>query len=206
MTPIGLVAEGPTDIAALRKLLETEGLQPGGVYLGDGGTKRGKHNLDARVANYAEAARRGTPIAILRDLDDDAPCAGDLVQKLVRNRPHLLFLRIAVVELEAWLVAERDAFAKHIGVSIGRLPREPERAGKIRPLILTDAAHSKIRDVRVGFPPTESSGLPFGSEYISYMTRFIQDVWTPSRAAENAPSLARALLRLRDYRLRVEGS
>jgi len=147
MTPIGLVAEGPTDIAALRKLLETEGLQPGSVYLGDGGTKRGKHNLDARIASYAEAARRGTPIAILRDLDDDAPCAGDLIQKLVSDRPDLLFFRIAVVELEAWLVAERELFANHIGVSISRLPREPEKTGKIRPAILGAAPHSKLRDV-----------------------------------------------------------
>lgn len=203
MTPVGLAAEGPTDIAALRKLLEMAGLQPGPVYMGDGTARRGKHNLDARIGNYAKAARIGTPIAILRDLDDDAPCAGDLVRKLAREWPRLLFFRIAIVELEAWLVAERDAFAKHIGVSAGHLPREPEKAGRIRPTILCAATHSKIRDVRDGFPPAEGSGLAFGPEYVPYLTRFIRDIWSPTRAAGNAPSLARALVRLAEYQSRI---
>jgi len=46
---------------------------------------------------YAQGARSGAiPWLILRDLDRDAPCPGNLVQKLVLDRPSLFLCWVQI--------------------------------------------------------------------------------------------------------------
>ncbi len=73
---LALVVEGDTDLPVARKLAADAGLD---VFTEmDAG---GKFNIDAELDNYNGAAK-GAPWFVLRDLDDDAQCAGEFLKKI----------------------------------------------------------------------------------------------------------------------------
>ena len=102
---VEVALEGATDEPVARRLLESVGLDVGSVRITDG-----KPALDSNLQGYAAAARYW-PWFVLRDLDHDEPCAGALVARLVSNPPLRLCLRIAVREVEAWLLGDAARFS-----------------------------------------------------------------------------------------------
>ena len=63
---------------------------------------------------------------MLVDLDDDADCAAALcADRLPDPAPHLCF-RVAVREMETWLLADREAAARFLSVPGSRIPQDPE--------------------------------------------------------------------------------
>lgn len=88
--PITLAVEGPTDEAVARRLLAEAGIEAGPVYL-----RNGKHFLDSRLDACNSAARISRWL-VLRDLDDDAPCAPALTASLLPRPSPGLRLQIAV--------------------------------------------------------------------------------------------------------------
>ena len=63
---------------------------------------------------------------MLRDFDNDANCPGELIGRLVRSRHACLCLRLAVRQVEAWLLADWDALATALAVPGRDLPSRPE--------------------------------------------------------------------------------
>lgn len=180
--------EGPVDAAVARRLIVAAGGRPGTDYVARRGP-RGKGALDERIRGLVIAARHGLRVLVLRDLDED-PCAGPVVRRLAPNPPSTLSLRLAVRAVEAWLLADHDGMAKGLTVSPTALPALPEtladpkgelrRIGKI-------SRDSEVRRLCAGTPQV------FGGLTAALAT----DCWDPCRAARRAPSLARALKRLR---------
>jgi len=125
--PIGVVVEGQIDRVAVENILATRSLavDPNRVII-TGGRRR----FDARLTKYNLAARHG-PWLALRDADHDAGgCPVTLRRALlmVQQSPALC-LRLAVRTLEAWLLADVDAFAAHFSVPRYTVPRDPEEPG-----------------------------------------------------------------------------
>ena len=60
---------------------------------------------------------KGTPFILLTDLDKNE-CAPMLIQEWLTDplHPNLIF-RVAVHEVEAWILADREAFAPFLGIS-----------------------------------------------------------------------------------------
>lgn len=82
--PVSVVLEGSTDSAVAERLLAHVGLTMGDVY-----GFRGKSQNDRRLPDYNNAARFARWF-VLRDLDDDAPCAPELVRALLPSpSPHM---------------------------------------------------------------------------------------------------------------------
>jgi hypothetical protein len=80
----------------------------------------------ARLRGLHAGARYGNPVFVVRDLDQDAPCAGAMVAGLVPE-PHRRFVfRVCVREAEAWLMADATAYATYCGLPFGKLPSRPE--------------------------------------------------------------------------------
>ncbi|MBK8978723.1 MAG: hypothetical protein IPM29_22725 [Planctomycetes bacterium] len=185
--PVNIVVEGPTDEAVARRLLDDAGLLVDRVFGG-----RGKSNLDARLAGFAKAARR-SPWFVLRDLDQDADCAPTLVARLVPVRPVLLSVRIAVRELEAWLLADRERAASWLGVSVSLVPRDPDSEPNPKSTLLNLARRSKHRAILEDLIPPRDSTSIVGRGYRSQILRFASERWRPSVAALSSDSLARCL-------------
>ena len=120
MRVVSLATEGPVDTVLARRICKEVGLEVGAVH-----GERGKHRLDQALDGYNAAARHGSWF-VLRDLDADADCAPHLRERLLETPSQGMTFRIAVHEIESWLIADHSAFARYFAVSAGRVTNDPE--------------------------------------------------------------------------------
>lgn len=117
---LAIVVEGDTDLPVARKLAADAGLVPH-VEIDCGG----KGTLDAELGGYRDAAK-GSPWLVLRDLDHDASCAAELVKVRSPRPSEWLVYRIAVREVESWLLADAPAISAFLGIATREVPANPD--------------------------------------------------------------------------------
>jgi hypothetical protein len=189
--PVNIAVEGPADVGVARALLRAVGLAPtDSPYVSNG-----KGNLDKRVAAYCKAAAHA-PWLVLRDLDQDAPCAGALVSVLVPRRPQQLCLRIAIHSAESWLLADRARIAGFLHISVALIPAQPDLELHAKQVLVGLAGRSHRRDIREDMAPRPGSTARVGPNYMSRVNEFAEGVWDPRAASKASPSLARCLAAL----------
>lgn len=186
---IAIAGEGVTDLAVMRRLVLEAGLAVGRIYWGEGRT--GKYGLDRNIAGWAAGARFGSPIFVLRDLDQDAPCASALRGRLCSDEPAAFVLRIATKAVEAWLIADRDRLAKALSVSPTHLPNDPDSCEDPKAAIIAAARKSKSAAIRRSLPPRPTSGRKEGDAYAATLIDFVGKQWRPMIASGASDSLAR---------------
>lgn len=191
---VALCGEGPVDIEVARRLVIAAGGVPGPDLLSRQ-RGRGKAWLDARLPGLNAGAEYRSML-VLRDLDQDAACAGALVRALLPRRHRRLCLRVAVRAVEAWLLADTEAFARYARIRRSAVPRSPELLPDPKRTMINAWATSRdpeLRRIAVSSPVEMQLAGARTAE-------FVRDHWDPVRAAETgeAPSLARTLRRLRE--------
>lgn len=188
---ISAAVEGIVDEAVVRKLIAHADATPGDVY-----GRQGKSFLRQKIASYNNAAQR-MPWIVLVDLDHDNDCAPPLRNAwLPQPAPHLCF-RVAVREVEAWLLADAERLASFLGVARSRLPSDPERLGHPKATMVNLARASRRRDIREDMVPRPGSGRQVGPAYSSRLIQFASAHWRPEVAAGRADSLKRAIRSLK---------
>lgn len=134
---------------------------------------------------------------VLTDLDR-ANCLVEFRDQWQGGRPlpASLVFRIAVKEVESWALADHQAMRELVGRK-GVLPTEPDALPdpKQAMLGLGKTAPKSVRDDLI---KTIDGQLRQGVGYNALLTHWINTVWSPERAAERSPSLARARVRLRE--------
>lgn len=198
LAPLTLVVEGNLDEWVCRRLLADTGLEAGAVY-----GRHGKNYIDRKMAAWRAAADRSPfePWFVLRDLDQDAPCAGDFFAEQSWTQPRYGAIRLAVPSVDAWLLADRKGIAAALRVSEALVPKEPERLADAKQAMLDLAARSPDRALRDDFLPRPTAARKEGPGYSQRLGRFATQDWSITAASKVAPSLARAvtaLERLRD--------
>lgn len=189
---VGLVVEGQTDVMPAGKMLRARGANadPLRTIITDGKTA-----WDERLLRYNRAARHA-PWLVLRDSDrDGGDCPVRLRQQLLpaTEQSPMLCFRLTVRAMEAWLLADAEAFADHFAVPITRVPRDPEAEDRPKVSLVNACRSSRRRDIRAGVVPPRRSRHDVGPEYTSFISDFAEAVWRPDAAAERSPSLWRAL-------------
>jgi hypothetical protein len=179
--------EGPVDETVVRKLIVLAGGRPGTVYGGNG-----KAFLRRQIPGYNNAARH-LPWIVLVDLDRDAECAPPLREEWVPDPALYLCFRVAVREVEAWLMADPESLADFLGVARSRIPANPEQLQDPKTEMVNLARHSRRRDVREDMVPRERSGRQVGPAYPSRLMEYVETRWRPDVAAKRAESLRRAI-------------
>jgi hypothetical protein len=188
--------EGVIDEAVLRRLTKEIGAMAGPVY-----GKNGKPFLLQRLRAYNQAAQF-SPWIILIDLDDDDDCAPPFRRSCLPNPAPYLCFRIAVREIESWLLADRERLAKFLSVAVSRIPLDPEKLDSPKSTMVEIARHSRRRDVREDMVPRPGSGRKVGPAYTAQLIDFARDSkrgWRPDVAAKASDSLnrcVRCMLRL----------
>ena len=186
-TVISAAVEGIVDEAVVRTVIAHAGATTGDVY-----GKQGKAFLRQRIAGYNNAARR-SPWIVLIDLDREEECAPPLRNAwLVQPAPHLCF-RVAVREVEAWLMADREHLAAFLRVPRNKIPASPEGLDDPKTAMVTLARSSKRLAIRKDMTPREGSGRQVGPAYSSRLIEFASSSWRPDVAAERSDSLQRAI-------------
>jgi len=191
-SPIAFSAavEGPTDEAVLRRVVEHLGAILSPVY-----GKMGKLMLLRQLNSYNHAAQF-RPWIVLVDLDRDADCAPPVRARwLPVPAPHMCF-RIAVREVETWLLADRETLADFLGVAISRIPTRPENLDDPKEALVNVARSSRRRAIRVDMVPRPEGGRSEGPAYTSRLIEYAQGPWRPDVAAQHADSLRRLFERV----------
>ena len=185
--------EGVVDEAVLRRLLTQVGALSGPIY-----GKQGKQHLRQRLNGYNQAAGF-SPWVILIDLDHDALCASPLRNSwLPAPAPYWCF-RIAVHEIEAWRMADREQLARFFSIAHSRIPQDPEAVNDPKHTMVELAKHSRRRAIREDMVPRPQSGREVGPAYSARLIEFIEAAssgWRPDVAAKSSDSLNRCLRRL----------
>jgi hypothetical protein len=194
MIYVSAAVEGDVDEIVIRAILSTAGLGVSAVF-----GKHGKHYLRSKLSAYNKSASY-QPWVVLTDLDDDEDCAPPLRHKLLPHPARQMCFRIAVREVEAWLLADRERVASFFGVARSRVPANPENERDAKQAMLQLARSSRSRAIREDMVPREGSGRLVGPAYASRLIEFAgnrRDGWRCEVAAETADSLRRCLTCLR---------
>ena len=184
---ISAAVEGFVDEAVARKLVVHAGGQVGPIY-----GKNGKSALQSKIRGYNNAARYSAWAAFV-DLDDDAACAPQMRDMWLPDpSPHFCF-RIAVREVEAWLMADAQTLARYLAVKQNAIPRDPEKLPRPKDAMVNLARRSRRRSVYSDMTPRDGSGRRTGPAYPSRMVEYVARHWRPDVAAERADSLRQAM-------------
>lgn len=181
--------EGWVDKAVLERLLSQFAIPCGSIK--DYG---GCAALDAELPKYL-AITRFHSVCILRDLDTDE-CAPTLLRRLridTAANPANMVFRVAVRQVESWLLADHEGFSRFLRVSKGLFPSTPDALDDAKAEVLGLARRSNSSPIREALLPRKGYAARTGPEYTITLKRFIDTEWSPERAKTRSPSLARAL-------------
>jgi hypothetical protein len=184
---ISAAVEGTLDEAVVRRLIAHAGGHPGPVY-----GKHGKAALRAKINGYNNAAMHA-PWVVLVDLNSDADCAPPLCRDWLPAPAPLLCFRVAVRQVEAWLMADAETLASYLGVSRGRIPLDPEALPNAKLQMVDLARGSRRSAIRQDMVPRVGSGRSVGPAYTSRLIEYVKMQWRPEVAARRADSLRRAI-------------
>lgn len=184
---ISAAVEGIVDEAVVRKLITSLGGQPGPVY-----GKNGKSALRTRINGFNNAARHA-PWMVLVDLDGEQDCAPPLRESWLPAPAPLLCFRVAVRQVEAWLIADEEALSSYAGVARSRIPADPEGLPNAKVAMVDVARQSRRAAIRRDMVPREGSGRSVGPAYTSRLIEYAEKQWRPEVAARRSDSLRRAI-------------
>ena len=101
--------------------------------------------------------------------------------------------RVAVRQVEAWLLADAESLAPFLSVRPNRIPAHPEQLEDSKQEMVNLARYSRRQAIKKDMVPREGSGRSVGPAYASRLIEYIQNFWNPIAAGKRAESLARAI-------------
>jgi hypothetical protein len=163
--------------------------------------KGGNGYLKSNFKNFCEIARTVSPVLLLTDLDSK-PCAPFLIEQwstqMNHPLPSNLLFRVAVREVEAWLLAD------HVGMQSllqRTITYENPDALQDPKSTLLELAKRAPREIKQDLLPPKnavtSGGVGLG--YNSRLIPFVLKTWCPIRACTRSESLQRCVDRLKSF-------
>lgn len=158
----------------------------------------GYGNLKKGMTKFREASRF-IPHIVLTDLDR-SPCPPSLIDdwKATELPTNLLF-RIAVREVEAWLLADRTGISEFLHIDVTKVPYYPEMEDDPKRSLINLARKCRKRRFSEEIVPSPQSSASIGPLYNYHFINFVNTRWDIREACQNAPSLDRALSRISSF-------
>jgi hypothetical protein len=187
-----VVVEDILSEAVMSRLLGHIGYEGHATYV----VTRGNGQIRNNMEKY-KAASRVIPHIVLTDLDRYS-CPPTLLDAWgIGTLPTTLLLRVAVREVEAWLMSDRKNLAAFLSSAVTRLPVYPEK--ETDPKITLFNVIRKTRKRRLIDEMVPQPGAHIGPLYNERMCEFVRNHWQVEIAKENAPSLARTHRRISTF-------
>lgn len=152
-------------------------------------------NIKNKVMQFNNACKY-IPHVILTDLDAIV-CPLKLMNDWnIRSNSELIF-RIAIKEVESWLLADREGFAKFLDIPTNKLPQQPEECENPKRELINLSRNSKFG---LEIAPQKGSRAIQGYNYNGCLVCYVQNNWSIDAAMEYSPSLERAVKSLISFK------
>jgi hypothetical protein len=194
--PINLAVEDQLSEAVLRRILShlDRGYAVGTAY------NRGGYGYLKRTVRGWNSAAVGVPFVLLTDLDARYPCPRALIDDWLPVPQHRnLLFRVAIREVEAWLLSDRVNLAEFLGVPEVAVPRQAEILDDPKAALIDLARRSRSRDIRERIVPKLRSTARQGPDYNGCLSEFVSGHWDIEASCKECSSLLRAVHRLRVF-------
>jgi hypothetical protein len=194
--PVNLVVEDPLSEAVVRRVLQQAGVK---YAVGSCYRPGGFGYIKKKIGAFNHAAKH-SPFFVLTDLDK-TDCAPALIRAWLREDPHpnLLF-RVAVREVESWLLADAIGFAGFLGINVRNIPENPDEIVDPKRKLIDLARTSRRREPRDSIIPRRGSTAKVGPDYNGRLTAFVAKSWNLTEAAKRSGSLRRFRLAAESFR------
>jgi hypothetical protein len=151
----------------------------------------GYGKIKKRITAYNQAAKYGF-FFVLTDLDK-YECAPALISEwlLLDHNTQLLF-RVAVHEIESWLLADRENFAEFFAVNKSLIPAEPDKELDPKKIVISLASKSRKRSKKEAIIPIDEYAS-IGPGYNMEFRNYIQNYWNIHNARKHSPSFEKAM-------------
>jgi hypothetical protein len=192
MIPIHVATEDALSEAVLRAILRDSGR---GYEVGSAYGQRGYGYLKKTIRGWNRAAR-SQPLLVLTDLDE-FDCPAQLIQTWLAEakHPNLLF-RVAVREVESWLLADAKGFASFLRIPPRLVPSSPDLLRDAKKTLVDLARKARAPEKKSSLVPKSGSTARQGPEYNACLGAFVSQDWNIAAARINSPSLDRTVRRL----------
>ncbi len=139
-----------------------------------------------------------SPYFMLTDLDN-YPCPPELINDWINVPLHPNFIfRVAVKEVEAWLLADIEGLSGFFRISASNFPSRPEEVTDPKQTLINLAKKSRIRRIREEIVPVGSNAR-IGPNYNGCLSGFVLNLWNVFDAMKLSRSLEKAYRRLESF-------
>ena len=153
---------------------------------------RGGYGYLKRTVRGFNNAAKGVPFLMLVDLEAECPPTQIREWLSVPIHPNFSF-RVAVKEVESWLIADRLGFASFLGISRNLMPNNVDGIDDPKQCLINLAKRSRNRKLREAIVPSPNSTAKVGPDYNGQLSSFVFNAWNTEEAMKNSDSLSRAI-------------
>lgn len=192
---IAVVVEDDLSLAVIEQVV-TQSQQP--IDITRTFVERGFGNIKRSMGKYRNASNV-IPHFVLRDLDqEECPIALRRTWGC-EDLPTTLNFRVAVREVEAWLLGDAEQFASFAGIPPNKIPTAPETLTDPKQVLINLVRRSRNRRLAAEIVPSQGSRVSIGPLYNERLCGFVRGQWRALVAAQRCESLARAINSLEKY-------
>lgn len=160
--------------------------------------ERGVDNIRTSILKYRNASHALAHV-VLTDLDN-AACAPILRKQWgVATLPDAMLFRVAVREVEAWVLADRVGFASFAGIPTSKVSHAPETLPDPKQALINLVRQSRNRRLVAELVPEQGTSMSKGPLYNERLGQFVREKWDVAAAMQIAPSLKRTVDRLQHF-------
>lgn len=158
----------------------------------------GKSYLRNKARELNRTAR-SMPVFMMVDLDIRHPCPAEVLVAWLHGAPEAYMLfRVAIMEVESWILADRARFSSFLGIPLHRIPNDTDGIDNPKEFLVNIARKSRRRYIRDDLVPPVGSSTKVGPAYNLRLSAFVLAQWDPTAASASSQSLRRAIMRLRE--------
>lgn len=192
-----IVAEDVLSLAVLRRLIAESGRN---FVIERENQTRGFGDIKIGISKFRNASK-ALPHVVLTDLDR-YPCPVALLAEWkATNLPERMLLRIAVREVEAWLLADRQGMADFLGAAKTKIPQDPESECDPKQCLINLVRKGRKHRLAEELTPRPGSPVSIGPLYNQRLAAFVETRWDVASARQTSPSLERTIQRLQVFLL-----
>lgn len=160
--------------------------------------RKGFGYLKSKI-NAFNMASKTLPFFVLTD--QDSGCPPEKINKWLNSEPNSnLIFRIAVMEIESWVMADRKAIAGFLSIPIANFPYNMDDLSDPKQFLLTKAKKSRKRRLIEDIAPRAGSTAKIGPNYNARLSDFVRNSWDVYKAMECSESLSRAFRNLQKFK------